>query len=60
MDECLAKGNPFEYSYGWNDRARGNEAKGTEAQAWLVKQYISAEELDTAIQQAVTSIKSIQ
>ena len=19
MDECLAKGNPFEYSYGWTD-----------------------------------------
>ena len=35
-------------------------AKDLGAQAWLVKQHTSAEELDTAIQQAVISIQSRQ
>ena len=35
-------------------------AKSMGVQAWLIKNYTSAEELFTAIQQAVTSIKSIQ
>ena len=33
-------------------------AKHNGAQAWLVKQHTSAEELDIAIQQAVTSVNS--
>jgi CheY-like chemotaxis protein len=36
----------------------GEMAKQNGAQAWMVKQHTSPEELDTAIQQAISSVKS--
>ena len=36
----------------------GERAKHNGAQAWLVKQHTSAEELGAAIQQAISSVKS--
>ena len=36
----------------------GEMAKHNGAQAWMVKQHTSPEELDTAIQQAMSSVKS--